>query len=309
MQHLMAILALLLATSAAAVTIVPGDIADAPPPVCWGGGGCIATPPPPVTVILGNDTQTKTMLPGPFIVAFGPNGHLYASGFNFVTEYDAALAVVRSFTAPTVASLTVAQNGDVYVLGPTGILTIFTPAGTTKQTLPLPFTAGSLVIPASLDLAGDQCTLLYTDGAQTGRRFDVCTQQALPDLAPGPWTAVRAMSDGGYIAGRDSTLSIFDAQNHLLRTFTPQIESVSALAFDIDPRFVWVGTIGTLAKIDLSDGGRVAVGGVGPLYLAVNGEQRPAAAAFAPTIPALSPLLLLAMALGLIILAWQRLRA
>jgi hypothetical protein len=308
MKHIAPILALFVATSAAAVTIAPGDIADAPPPMCWGGGGCIATPPPPYTLLLGNDTQMKFIIYSYYIVAFGPNAHLYAGGFSSVTEYDTALAIVRTFPTTPVASLTVAQNGDVYVLGFTGLLTIYTPAGVPKQTLPLPFTAGSLVIPASLDLAGDQCTLLYTDDAQVGRRFDVCTQHALPDLAAGPWNAVRAMSDGGYIAGRDATLSIFDAQNHLLRTFTPQIESVSALAFDADPRFVWVGTTGTIAKIDLANGARVAVGGFGPLYLAVNGEQRPAAANFAATIPALSPPMLLAIALGLTVLAWQRLR-
>lgn len=82
----------------------------------------------------------------------------------------------------------------------------------------------------------------------------------------------------------------------------------AALAFDSDPRFLWAGTTGTVAKIDLATGARVAFGGVGPLYLAVNGEQRPPAAAFAPTIPALSPPLLFAVALGLIVLAWQRLR-
>lgn len=304
----MAALALLMATSAAAVTIAPGDIADAPPPPCWGGGLCIATPPPPITILLDHDTQTKTTLFGPYVVAFGPNGHLFAGGFGGFTEYDPSLAVVRTLPATGLTALTVAQNGDVYVLRLDGVLTIFSPAGAVKQTITLPFTAGSLVIPPSLDLAGDQCTLLYTDGAQHGRRFDVCTQQPLPDLAPGPWTAVRAMSDGGYLAGRDATLSIFDAQNHLLRTFTPQIESVTALAFDSNPRFLWAGTPGAVAKIDLATGARVAFGGIGPLYLAVNGEQRPAAAAFASTIPALSPPLLLAMALGLIVLAWQRLR-
>ena len=307
-----AVLALLAAASAGAVTIVPGDIADAPPPFCWGASACISAAPPPHTFLLSNAYALKATLTGPYIVAFGPNGHLFATPANFtaaIAEYDTSLAVVHTIPWPfLVVSMTVAQNGDIYVLSSSGTVAILSPAGTVQQTFAMPFTPGPLIIPASLDLGADQCTIFYTDGAQTGRRFDVCAQHALPDLAPGPWNAVRAMSDGGYIAGRNSTLSIFDAQNHLLRTFTPQIDSVSALAFDADPRFVWVGTTGTIAKIDLANGARVAFGGVGPLYLAVNGEQRPTAAAFAPTIPALSPPLLLALALGLTVLAWQRLR-
>jgi len=303
-----AAIALLVAASASAVTIVPGDIADAPPPACWGAGGCIATPPPPVTLLLDHSGVQKAVLSPPYVVAFGPNGHLFTGPT--VTEYDTSLAIVRHIAAPFfVVSMTVAQNGDIYVLSSTGTVAILSPTGTLKQTFAMPFTAGSLTIPASFDLGSDQCTIFYTDDAQTGRRFDACTQQVLPDLAPGPWDAVRAMSDGGYVAARGSTLSIFDAQNHLLRAFTPQIPEIDALAFDTDPQFLWAGGSGTLAKIRLADGSRVAFVSPGPLYLAVNGEQRPAAALFAADIPALSPALLFAVALGLIALAWQRLRA
>ena len=66
--------ALLLAGPAGAVTIAPGDIADAPPPLCWGGGGCIATPPPPAVFLLDRDTHLKSMLYGPLLVAFSSNG-------------------------------------------------------------------------------------------------------------------------------------------------------------------------------------------------------------------------------------------
>ena len=103
--------------------------------------------------------------------------------------------------------------------------------------------------------------------------------------------------------------SIFDAQNKLLRSYTPQIDSVTTLDFDIDPQYLWAGTAFTLTKIRLGDGVRVLFGGPGPLYLAVNGEQRPAAAALATDIPTLSPSLLFALAFGLILLALQRLRA
>src|ERR1051326_462850 len=215
-----AAIALLVAASAGAVTIVPGDIADAPPPFCWGAGGCIA-PPPAQTFLLGHNGVQKAVITGPYILAFGPNGHLFAGPV--VTEYDTSLTIVRHIAAPFfVVSMTVAQNGDLYVLSSTGTVAILSPTGTLKQTFTMPFTAGSLTIPASFDLGSDQCTIFYTDGAQTGRRFNACTLQPLADLAPGAWTAVRAMSDGGYVTAQGSTLSIFDAQNKLLRAFTPQ---------------------------------------------------------------------------------------
>lgn len=314
-----AVIALLAAAPAGAVTIVPGDIADAPPPVCWGASACITTPPPPYTFLLSNAYALKATLTGPYIVAFGPNGHLFATPANFtaaIAEYDTSLAVVHTIPWPfPVVSMTVAQNGNIYVLSSSGTVAILSPAGTVQQTFAMPFTPGPLIIPASLDLGADQCTIFYTDGAQNGRRFNACSVQALPDLAPGRWTAVRAMSDGGYIAARGSTLSVFDAQNHLLRAFTPQIDPVTALAFDADPQFVFAGTASTIAKIRLADGTPVssggppvAFGGPGPLFLAVNGEQRPAAAPLAADIPTLSPSLLFALALGLILLALQRLR-
>src|SRR5689334_3606919 len=110
-----AAIALLAAASAGAVTIVPGDIADAPPPACWGAGGCIATPPPPVTLLLDHSGVQKAVLSPPYVVAFGPNGHLFTGPT--VTEYDTSLAIVRHITTPFfVVSMTVAQNGDIYVL-------------------------------------------------------------------------------------------------------------------------------------------------------------------------------------------------
>jgi hypothetical protein len=300
---------LLIATAAFGATIATGDLAIAPAPMCWGGGGCIATPPPPVTYLASPALQTKATLYGPYIVAFGPNGHLYAANWMDIAEYDSSVTIVRHITTPFgVASMTTAQNGDIYILTFNGQVAVLSPTGSVKQTFSIPFTTGSLTIPASFDLGADQCTLFYTDGAQTGRRFDVCTLQPLPDLAAGAWRAVRAMSDGGYIAADGSVLRIFNAQNQLLRTLSPQIDTTGPLVFDVDPNFVWVGGAIALVKVDLTNGTKVTGGTPSPLFLAVNGEQRPAAA-LTTDIPTLSPSLLAALAVGLILLASLRLRA
>jgi hypothetical protein len=304
-----AAVALLAAVAAEGATIAPGDIAGTEAQ-CLPGNSCVGTPPPPALALYGNAFHGKGVVAFGSVVAFGPNGHLFFS-LTTVTELDTALAVVRRFPRPSggTIALTVAQNGNLLTLSPAGVLTIYSPLGTVVQTIALPFTAGSIFNVTHLDLGPDQCTLFYTDRAQTGRRYDVCALHALPGLAPGPWNAVRAMTDGGYIAARDSTLSVFDAQNQLLRAYTLQVDTIEALAFDSDPRFIIAGTASTLDRIRLADGVRTDSLGGGKIDLAVNGEQRPAAAALAADIPALSPPLLFAIALGLMALAWQRLRA
>jgi hypothetical protein len=307
MRIVTAVLAIVFgAVAADAVTVVPGDVAVTAPSCL---NVCLSAGPPPVYYLLDHGLSVKGLRPG-YYAAFGPNGHLFASDGGSVTEYDTTLTPVRMFTRPfaTTSALTVAQNGNLFVLSFTGELTIYSPTGAVLQTISLPFGSPAIRAP-SLDLGPDQCTLFYVDTAQTGRRYDVCTQQPLANLAPGPWNAVRAMSDGGYAAGINSTLSIFDAQDHLLRAYTPQVGEIEALAFDSDPAFILLGTATALDRIRLADG--VVTGQFARIItvVAVNGEQRPATAPLSTDIPTLSPALLFAVAIGLTALAWQRLRA
>jgi len=302
-----AAIALLAAVAAEGVTIAPGDVAVTAPSCV---NACIATAPPPAFYLLDHSLNVKSLRSG-YFVAFGPNGHLFASDGGSVTEYDTALTAVHTFTRPAVstAALTVDPFGNLFVLSFAGELTIYSPAGAVLQTISLPFTASPAVRGPSLDLGPDECTLFYTDPAQTGRRYNICAQLPLANLPPGSWNAVRAMSDGGYAAASNSTLSIFAAHDQLLRAYTPQAGEIYALAFDADPGFILLGTLNGLDRIRLADG--VPTGHFNSIIvaLAVNGEQRPAAAPLATDIPALSPPLLFAVALGLMALAWQRLRA
>jgi len=293
------------AVAANAVTIAPGDVAVTAPSCLY---ACLSAAPPPTYYLLDHGLNVKGFRAG-YYAAFGPNGHLFGSDGGSVTEYDTTLTAVRTFTRPfsSTSALTVAQNGNLFVLSFLGELTIYSPTGAVLQTISLPFGSPAVRAP-SLDLAPDQCTLFYVDTAQTGRRYDVCTQQPLTNLPPGPWNAVRAMSDGGYAAGINSTLSIFDAQDHLLRAYTPQVGDIQALAFDSDPGFILLGTETALDRIRLADG--VVTGRFARIItvVAVNGEQRPAAVPLSTDIPTLSPALLFAVAVGLTALAWQRLR-
>ena len=302
-------LALLFAVSAAAATIAPGDIAFVPVNGCC----CITCPPPPPMVLLSNALDSKFTSTSYGAVAFGLGNRLYVTNAftNVIDMYDSALNKTQMVTGLPSSSfpggLAVFANGDLLVLTlPT--LYVLSPAGAVTQSFTVPTAVNGLSY--GVDLAPDQCTVFYIDAAGTGRRFNVCTGQPLANLLSGPWNAVRAFGDGGYLAARGATLDLFDANDHLVRTLTPQIEAVNALAFDIDPRYVWVGTIGVLAKVELSNGSRVLYGASRPLTFAVNGEQRPASAAVAvQDIPTLSTPLLSLIAAALIALAWQRLRS
>jgi hypothetical protein len=301
-----AAVALFIAVAAHAVTIAPGDVAVTAPSCL---NACIATPAPPALYVLDHNLNVKTFHDG-YFMAFGPNGHLFTSYGASVTEYDTTLTAVRTFTRPqaSTAALTVDPFGNLLVMSFAGVLTIYSPAGAVLQTISLPFTPTAPYPAASLDLGPDQCTLFYTDGAQSGRRYNICAQLPLANLPPGSWSAVRTMSDGGYAAASGSTLSIFDGQDHLLRAYTPQVSDIYALAFDSDPGFILLGTSNGVYRIRLADG--VPTGHFSSIIVAVavDGEQRPAAAPLSTDIPTLSPPLLFAVALGIMALAWQRLR-
>ena len=300
-----AVVAIVLAAVAAeGVTIAPGDVATMPVNPCC----CILCPPPPQDVLAANDGTLKQKFDGSAL-AFGPNGHLFVNTFAGLTEYDTSMNVVHTIH-PVFSKFTIAPNGDIYTLTFSMTIAILSPSGAVKQMFTLPNPEETFSGLQVIDVAPDQCTVFYTDAALHGHRFNTCTGQPLADLAPGTWNALRAMSDGGYLAANGGTLSVFDANNQLLRSYVEQPWTIRALAFDADPRFVWIG-VGTASKMRLADG--TIVGIVNALFsgveeIAVNGEQRSAAADLSTNIPALSPPLLFALALGLTALAWQRLR-
>ena len=161
----------------------------------------------------------------------------------------------------------------------------------------------------AVDRAPKHCTAFSIDAAGRGHRFDVCRRQAMADLPRGPWSTLRAFADGGYLAASGTTLNVFDADDHLVRTLTPQIDGVKALAFDADAQSVWVATAHGVAKVSLPNGNLLlSVAGVGP-RLEVYGEQRPASAlAAVQDIPSLSTPFLVALAAALIAFAWSRLK-
>jgi hypothetical protein len=166
--------------------------------------------------------------------------------------------------------------------------------GQLKATFALPHSGSSYVSP-TYDLGSDSCTLLYTDLAHAGRRFNVCTGTALPNLAdgrerfrPGATDVVRALADGGYVAVHGPTFDFYDAADRLVRSIETPFESprgggddtsqVTDLHFDSDSRFLWVAAVGAVYKIRIADGTVVLRAGALPVTFSVNGERRPTVA-------------------------------
>jgi len=305
-----AILILLIAVSATAATITPGDVAITPRFDTSEGPAL-----PHVSYLQRNTLAPKAALQSRGALAFGPDGRLYVSPTPpGIDVYDSSLNKTQIVTAalqPGVSGLAVFANGDFLVLSTYATtLYVLSPAGAVKQSFPLtgPFSSG-LTAFETIDLAPDQCTVFYVRETSVGR-FNVCTGLPLADVPGGAWRGVRAFVDGGYVVVRDSTLSVYDAHDQPVRTMTSQFADPTSLSFDVDPHTVVVGTAHGVAKVSLASGNVITSIGGDIVAVAVAGEQRPASADVAvQDIPSLSPRLLFALALGLIALAWLRLRA
>jgi hypothetical protein len=301
MKPFLIALSFVAAVSAGAVTIAPGDVAVAPHVLVLN----ILQPPPPPMYLLDSGGANKGTLPNYWAFgAFGPDNHVFLVGSfsNQIDEYDPSFNLVRTigqtfYTAGT-AGLLIAPNGDFYVLDRTCVLYILSPAGQLKATLALP-TSGSGQADPSFDLAAEGCTVLYTDVAEIGRRFNACTGTALANLPGGPASVVRALADGGFVTVHAITLDFYDTTDRLVRTFNviripypfPD-DKITDLRFDSDPRYLWVAAT-VVYKVRIGDGTVTLSAGPGssqpPQNLAVNGEQRPTVAGVAASRRRIAP--------------------
>jgi hypothetical protein len=200
--------------------------------------------------------------------------------------------------------IAIAHNGDVYVLGENALVTVFSSTGAVKKTVTL---ANSGFFPLAWDLGPDGCTLYYTDNTLAGRRYDACRDQQLADLEPGPWYALRTTSDGGYVVVNDTAVKVFDADNHVVRIVAANRSGGPwALSFDIDPGVLW-WVAGRTMKFRFAWNTQTVITAAYGSSIAVNGEWRPTSAALATaSIPAVSPLLLVALAAALAAIALTR---
>ena len=143
-------------------------------------------------------------------------------------------------------SIAVAKDGRTFILGGSGYVSVFAADGTPSRIAPSELgSTGS-----NIDLAADQCTLLFTGASNRVRRYDVCHRAAAADFAnevPGGY--LRALSDGGVAVLHSTGLDFYDASGR--RTFTlPLLYGGGWFTFDSNPGMVWINN----GRFRLSDG-------------------------------------------------------
>jgi len=96
-----------------------------------------------------------------------------------------------------------------------------------------------------IDLAADQCTMFYTSEAENIKRFNVCTNQQLPNFNTSPLPnsvayALRILPDGGLLVANTSAIVRLDSAGNLVRTYDATGENCwFALNLDPDGKSFW----------------------------------------------------------------------
>src|SRR6266571_6169848 len=96
-----------------------------------------------------------------------------------------------------------------------------------------------------IDLAADQCTLLYTSAGTTIKRFDVCTNTQLADFASGlhgPAFALRILPIFDVLVANTVDIHRLDSTGAIVQTYdVPGEDSWSALNLDPNATSCWAG--------------------------------------------------------------------
>lgn len=110
-----------------------------------------------------------------------------------------------------------------------------------------------------IDLAKDQCTMLYTSEGSVIRRYDVCGKRQLTDFGTGlaESFALRILPDGRVLVANHENILLLSAIGQVLRTYdAPGEDSWFALNLDPDGTSFWSGvtTSGNAYRFDIETG-------------------------------------------------------
>jgi len=167
----------------------------------------------------------------------GKNNLRVVSAFQgTVTLLDNAVSTiipswVSGLTEPF--SCEVDDSGNIYVsqnlifFGGVDDVILFAPDGTQLNS----FNFGGPAIVNSIDLATDNCTMIYTDFSFTIKRFDVCTDTQLPDFGTVPATLFAGCSDLQIRPNGEVIVNCFIAL-HRLSSAGALIQSYPVSGFD-----------------------------------------------------------------------------
>lgn len=230
-------------------------------------------------------------------MAFDVAGNLYVTTFSSgtVDKYDIGgnfLGAFISGLSGAPESLAFDALGNLYVGGPVMSVFKYDPAGNFLAS----FGTGRS---DWIDLAADQCTIIYTDEGVVIKRFNVCTNTPLPNFAtlPGGAFALRIRPNGEVIVAASGAAYQLDSTGAILQTYTiPGASLLFGMNLDPDNTTFWTGDLntGVINRVNIATGAIVTTYNSAPFTslagLAVIGEIRVADPTPTPTPePTLTP--------------------
>lgn len=294
-RYLLGIFLLASAVPALCNMATTGDLLVAPVPPPGPPGGI----PIPFLLLDAAGVQKTT---------FGLGHQVVTGGSSIFTTYPLTVYDFSLQQTGTAATLfepvaTSDASGHGYVINPNHIGEVdeYDGSANVVRQITLPGATGDL------DLAPDSCTLFWIGAGNLIHRYDICGNVPLTDPAPGVQASfVRALTGGGFLAGKDLNLTFYDANGTPVRTINTG-NFVSWAAFTPDGQAIWVASTGNLARYPIGGSVPNLTTNVNAEMVSVVGEQRPTIAqVLAASAPALSPLLLGMLAAVLIAVALTR---
>lgn len=226
-----------------------------------------------------------------------------------IERYDASGAPLATFTTEVTSPnyLSPGPDGGLLATNASGDLFAFAADGTRVRYRDF---SQSPPAHAGLDLATDQCTVVFVTSARLAT-YDVCRDTPAVVISPSYGAtsgAVRILPDGTFLVAVFHRIVHLDRDGTLLREYP--IPSAEALAVDIDGTSFWTNTGNLLLHVDRATGAIL-----GETFtdanirgIAIVGEPRGAAAPIARPIPTGSTLALLLLVVGVAALAVLQLR-
>jgi len=283
-SRILSVFAILGLASVPTVTadIVRGDVVR-------GGDVVLICPSPPHTAAYTSRLEFKSYVEAGDAIAFDSVGNLYSVDGSIVLQsISPDLQHFQSVHMPDPAhAIAVDSAGYSYVIGQSGRLFVYSPGGILQRSVVLP-NLPSDRFTISMDVTPNGCTLFYTGEGGSANRYDACAMLPLTPIASGQnFRAVRALSDGGVAAATDDHIYFYDGMGRLVYQLLASLDSpIKAIAFDIDPQFLWVATAQSIVRMRLSNHEVITRTAMrNPTSVAVFGEHRPDSSA----LPAQAP--------------------
>lgn len=190
-------------------------------------------------------------------IAFRPGGGFLDVNATYpATAFNALAVPVSNWGSPSAAAYAVVFNaaGDAFLAKGAGIEKF----NANGSSLGVVATTG--ILPTSMDLAADQCTMFYTGSTGPNRihRVSVCDGGALPDFGPalpaGNVGDVRILRDGGALVTVGGDVIRLSASGAIQKTYHLSSQDVPHLALAADGLSFWAAGNFELFRVTLANG-------------------------------------------------------